>query len=61
MSIQETIITELEAIATSLYSVRLPVQEASAYSTVLTSANKIAKLAKEMKGGTAHDGNNQPE
>lgn len=57
----QTIITELEAIAASLYRVRLPVEEASAYSTVLTSANKIARLAKEMKEGTAHDGNNQSE
>lgn len=55
------IITELQTIADNLYSVRLPVQEASAYSTVLTSANKIARLVKEMKEGEAHDGNNQPE
>lgn len=58
---KQTIITELQTIAADLYRVRLPVEEASAYSTVLTSANKIAKLAKEMKEDAAHDGNNQPE
>lgn len=56
---KQTIITELKTIAADLYRVRLPVEEASAYSTVLTSANKIAKLAKEMKEETAHDADNQ--
>ena len=60
MNIQE-IIEKLEAIAESMYGVRLPVQEAAAYSTILTSANQIAKIAKEMKEGQGHDTDNQPE
>lgn len=60
MSTQE-IITQLETIAADLYRVRLPVEEASAYSTVLTSANRIAKIAKEMKEEAAHEADNQPE
>lgn len=60
MNIQE-IIGKLEVIAESLYGVRLPVQEAAAYSTILTSTNQIAKIAKEMKEGQSHDTDNQPE
>lgn len=58
---QQEIIDKLETIAANLYRVRLPVEEANAYSTILTSANQIAKLAKEIKEDAAHDGNNQPE
>lgn len=60
MSNQE-IINQLETIAAELYRVRLPVEEAGAYSTVLTSANRIAKIAKEMKEGQSHDTDDQPE
>lgn len=57
----QEIITQLQTIAANLYHVRLPVEEASAYSTVLTSANQISKIAKEMKEDAAHDADNQPE
>lgn len=60
MTIQE-IIDKLEAIASNLYNVRLPVQEASAYSIVLTETNRIAKLAKELKEDAAHEADNLPE
>lgn len=55
------IIAQLETIAADLYRVRLPVEEASAYSTVLTGANRIAKLAQEMKEEADHDADNKPE
>lgn len=57
----QEIIEKLETIAANLYRVRLPVEEASAYSTILTSANQIAKLAKEMKEETANEADHQPE
>lgn len=60
MSNQE-LINQLEAIATELYRVRLPVEEAGAYSAVLTGANKIAKMAKALKEDAEHDADNQPE
>lgn len=55
------IIAELEKVVEDLYAVRLPVVEAGAYGTVLVSANKIAKLVKEMKEEKAHDADDQPE
>ena len=58
---KKEIITELENIAAALYRVRLPVEEAGAYSTVLTSANQIAKIVKAMKEGEVNEVDNQPE
>lgn len=66
------IITKLETISNRLYAVRLPVQEAAAYSSVLTCANEIARIAEQMKKPVetkteevkeepAHDADNQPE
>lgn len=66
------IITKLETISNRLYAVRLPVQEAAAYSSVLTCANEIARIAEQMKKPAetkteevkeefAHDADNQPE
>lgn len=52
---------KLETIAQSLYSVRLPVQEANAYSTVLAGANRIAELAKKMEEEAEREAKNQPE
>lgn len=43
------IAAKLETIASSLFEIRLPVKEASAYSAALSAANQLYKLADEMK------------
>lgn len=53
------LIEELEAVAADLYRVRLPVEEAAAYGTILSSANKITRVVKEMKERAADDDKNQ--
>lgn len=58
---EQEIVKELETIAASLYRVRLPVEEAGAYSEVLTCANQIKKLARTMKEEKTDDTDNQPE
>lgn len=53
------LIEELEEVAADLYRVRLPVEEAAAYGTILSSANKITRVVKEMKERAADDDTNQ--
>ena len=52
---------KLENIANNLCGIRLPVREASAYSTVLSAANQLFDIAEKLKEETAHDAYNQQE
>ena len=52
---------KLETIANSLWGIRLPVREATAYSETLKAANQLFDIAEKLKEGTGHDDENQPE
>ena len=56
---KNNLIAELEAVVADLYRVRLPVEEAAAYGTILSSANKITRVVKEMKECAADEDTNQ--
>lgn len=57
----QEIVEKLEAISADLYHVRLPVEEANAYGTILTSANRIAKMVREMKEEAINEADDKPE
>lgn len=60
MNIQE-IAEKLQTIAESLFGIRLPVREASAYGTALKAANQLFDIIEKMKEDANHDAANQPE